>query len=254
MKAIIIEDEKKIATDLKRMLKKVSPEIEIQATLESIEASVNWLQHNPMPELIFMDIQLGDGLSFQIFSKVKIECPVIFCTAYDKYALDAFKANGIDYLLKPLNEEILAESLQKLNALKSHFIQNPQSINELISSISKTNVNYKTSYLISYKAKMLPVPVTNIVYFTITDGQTTLLTNTEETYTIAKNLEDLENELDPRLFIRANRQFLISFSFIKEVEHYLNRKLEVLLTVKTEESIIISKEKSSEFLSWMENR
>ena len=254
MKAIIIEDEKKIATDLKRMLKKVSPEIEVQAILESIDASVNWLQSNPMPELIFMDIQLGDGLSFQIFSKVKIECPVIFCTAYDKYALDAFKANGIDYLLKPLNEEILAESLQKLNSLKSHFIQNPQSINELISSISKSNVNYKTSYLISYKAKMLPVPVTNIVYFTITDGQTTLLTNTEETYTIAKNLEDLENELDPRQFIRANRQFLISFSFIKEVEHYLNRKLEVLLTVKTEESIIISKEKSSEFLSWMENR
>jgi DNA-binding LytR/AlgR family response regulator len=254
MKAIIIEDEKKIAQDLKKMLKKVQPEMEVMAVLESIDASVAWLQNNASPDLIFMDIQLADGLSFQIFSKVKINCPVIFCTAYDKYALDAFKSNGIDYLLKPVNEEMLAESLGKMNALKNHFSQNQELITEIISSIKKSNRSYRTSYLISYKSKMLPVPVANIVYFIITEGQTTLYTKDGDFFTINKNLEELENELDPKIFFRANRQYLIAYPFIKEAEHYLNRKLEVLLTCPVDEPIIVSKEKATEFLSWMENR
>lgn len=254
MRTIIIEDEKKIAADLKRMLKKIDPQIDIPAMLESVETSVQWLQSNPMPDVIFMDIQLADGLSFQIFSQIKIDCPVIFCTAYDKYALDAFKVNGIDYLLKPLNEEILAESIQKLHTLKKHFVQSPQSINEIIAQIKNANVNYKTSYLINYKSKLLPIPVGNIACFTIEDGQTTLYTKHNESFLITKNLEDLENELDPQQFFRANRQHLINHAYIKEAEHYLNRKLEVTLSIKRQEPIIISKEKAGEFLSWMENR
>jgi DNA-binding LytR/AlgR family response regulator len=254
MKAIIIEDEKKISQDLKKMLKKVQPDMEVLTVLESIDSSVKWLQENAMPDIMFMDIQLADGLSFQIFEKVKVSCPVIFCTAYDKYALDAFKANGIDYLLKPVNEEMLVESLSKIKNLQNHFVHNQELLSDIIASVKKANTNFKTSYLISFKSKMLPVSVANIVYFFLAEGQTTLYTKDGESFSIGKNLEELENELDPKVFFRANRQYLIAYPFIKEAEHYLNRKLEVSLTVPVNEPIIVSKEKSSEFLSWMENR
>lgn len=254
MKVIIIEDEKKIASDMKRMLKKLDPGIEIMAMLESIQQSVKWLQTESRPDMIFMDIQLADGLSFQIFQKVSIISPVIFCTAYDKYALDTFKSNGIDYILKPITEESLAAALRKVINFKNQFLQDRSDLSELLLSINKSTNAFKTSYLVSYKSKMLPIPVTRIAYFMIREGMTTFYCKDEKNYPISKNLDELENELDPKQFYRANRQYLVSYDYIKEIEHYLNRKLELILTISTDDAIMVSKEKASEFLSWMENR
>lgn len=254
MKAVIIEDEKKSAGELKKMLRTVAPQVEVLIVLDSVANSVSWLKNNPSPDLIFMDIQLGDGLSFRIFDEHKVACPVIFCTAYDKYALDAFKANGVGYLLKPIHEDDLKECLERVDTLQKHFNLNGNSITELVNSIRKANPSYKSSYLVSFKSKMLPVAATDIVYFTIQDGQCKMLTKENASYFLSKNLEELESELDPRLFFRANRQYLVGFGYIKEVEHYINRKLEVYLTLEKQEPIIISKEKATEFLSWMDNR
>lgn len=254
MKAIIIEDEKKSASELKKLLKITAPDIEVLATLESISEAVSWLKAKPHPEIIFMDIQLADGLSFKIFSEVKIECPVIFCTAYDKYALEAFKANGIGYLLKPVDETQLRQCIDKVNSLRNHFVMNGNTMLDLVNSIKKANPSYKTSYLVNYKAKMLPISVADVVYFALREGQCKMLTKDGGNYIVPKNLEELENEVDPKLFFRVNRQHLLNFSFVKEVQHYLNRKLEVHLLIEKEEPIIISKERSTEFLSWMDSR
>ncbi|MBL7864580.1 MAG: response regulator transcription factor [Cyclobacteriaceae bacterium] len=254
MKAIIVEDERKSVVELKKMIRNCAPEIEIVASLESISESVSWLQENPHPDLIFMDIQLADGLSFKIFNEVKIDSPVIFCTAYDKYALDAFKANGMGYLLKPVLEEDLKACLHRVKSFRDHFQMNGKSMLDLVNSIKKAMPSYKTSYLVSYKSKMLPISVMDIIFFSLKDGQCKMLTKDGSSYFLAKNLEELENELDPKLFFRANRQFLVGYGHIKEVQHYMNRKLEVLLQNEKEEPIIVSKEKSTEFLSWMDNR
>lgn len=254
MKTIIIEDESKSANELKKILKAAAPHIEVVMMLDSIASSLAWLRANPSPDFIFMDIQLGDGLSFKIFNEHKIECPVIFCTAYDKYALEAFKANGVGYLLKPVREEDLKDCLNKIDTLRNHFVMNGNTMLELVNSIRKSNPSYKSSYLINFKAKMLPISVQDVVYFCIQEGQCKLRTKDNANYSIPKNLEELENELDPKLFFRANRQFLIGYSYIKEVEHYMNRKLEVHLALDKTEPVIISKEKSTEFLSWMDNR
>lgn len=254
MKAIIIEDEKKSAAELKKLLRIVSPETEIVTVLESISESVSWLKSKNHPEIIFMDIQLADGLSFKIFSEVSIECPVIFCTAYDKYALEAFKANGIGYLLKPIDEVQLRQCIERVYALRKHFVMNGNTMLDLVNTIRKANPSYKTSYLVNFKAKMLPISVADIVYFALREGQCKLLTKDGLSYQLPKNLEELENEIDPKLFFRVNRQHLLNYSFIKEVQHYLNRKLEVHLQIEREEPLIISKERSTEFLSWMDNR
>lgn len=254
MNTIIVEDEKKGVAELKKLLSTCSPEMEVLATLESVSDSISWLNTHKHPDLIFMDIQLADGLSFKIFNEVKIECPVIFCTAYDKYALEAFKANGIGYLLKPIVEEDFRNCLSRIDSFRNHFKLNDRSMLELVNSIKNANPSYKTSYLVNYKTKMLPISITDIVYFTVGDGQSKMLTKSGDVYFLSKNLEELENELSPLLFFRANRQYLVAYTFIKEVQHYMNRKLEVHLQNEKEEPIIISKEKATEFLSWMENR
>lgn len=254
MKTVIIEDEAKSANELRKNLNIVAPEVEVLAMLDSIAGSLSWLKTNPAPDFIFMDIQLGDGLSFKIFNEHKVECPVIFCTAYDRYALEAFKANGIGYLLKPIREADLKDCLARVNTLRNHFMMNGNTMLELVNTIRRANPSYKSSYLVSFKSKMIPVSISDIVYFTIQDGQCRMLTKDGGKYAMPKNLDELENELDPKLFFRANRQFLVGYAFIKEAEQYINRKLEVHLTVEKEEPIMISKEKATEFLSWMDNR
>jgi DNA-binding LytR/AlgR family response regulator len=158
---IIIEDEQRAAADLALQLTTLDRGIEVAATLDSVAGSVNWLLNNPMPDLVFIDIHLGDGNCFEIFKQVQLTCPVIFCTAYDEYALEAFKLNGIGYIVKPIDRERLAEVLQKYQVLQQHYV--PSSLTpDTLSKIVQQQPRHKTSFLIPFKNKMVPLPVNAI--------------------------------------------------------------------------------------------
>lgn len=254
MKAVIIEDEKKAVLDLKRILQKLETGIEVVKELDSIEGSVEWLTNQPLPDVIFMDIQLADGLSFRIFSRVSITCPVIFCTAYDKYAVEAFKTNGIGYLLKPVDETELKSCLDKIRTLQNHFLIGQKSVSEIVERLQQQQRQFKTTYLVQDKVSLIPIKTEAIACFLIEEGWTYILLENGKRHTVAKNLDELEEELDPAMFFRANRQNILSANFIKSIEHYNNRKLLITLKATEQMQIMISKEKASEFLSWMESR
>ncbi|QGY44786.1 response regulator [Maribellus comscasis] len=254
MKILIIEDEPQTAIDLAQTLKKAEPAIEIENILESVHRSVEYLTENPMPELIYMDIQLADGLSFDIFKQVKITCPVIFCTAYDEYALNAFKLNGIDFILKPFDLKSVRASLEKINLLKEHFQKEDHYAKSVSSMIHSFRPGTKSSFLVNHKGKMIPVATSDIAYFFIADELTFLFTFDEQKYIVNYSLEVLEGQVDSQQFYRANRQYLINFGAIREVEPYFNRKLVVKLNVKCKEQILVGKLKVTSFREWLTNR
>jgi DNA-binding LytR/AlgR family response regulator len=249
---IIIEDEQKAAADLAAHLTILDPEIEVIAILDSVAGSVNWLLNNPMPDLIFMDIHLGDGNCFEIFKQVQIRCPVIFCTAYDEYALEAFKLNGIGYIVKPIDRERLTEALQKYHVLQQHYVPSALTT-DTISRIVQQQPRYKTSYLIPFKNKMVPLPVNAIACIYVKQERTYIVT-AEDELMINKTLEQLQMELDPFLFYRVNRQYIISFRYIKEIEQLSSRKIGILLSIPYDEPIVVSKDAASGFRAWMEER
>lgn len=260
MKILIIEDETNAAADLHQMLLKYNPEFIIAGVTDSIESSLEWLSMNDQPDLIFSDIQLADGLSFEIFKKHRVSCPVIFSTAYDEYAIQAFELNGVGYLLKPTDETKLAASLNKVEMLRESLagqsLKHPSfvDLNRLFSSFEFNKKAYKTTLMISFKGKIFPLQIADISCFTIRNKITFVYTNTGKSYMIPQNLEDLEQVLNPMDFFRANRQNLIAFHAIREAEPYLGRTTLVHLNISIPEKIVVSKPRGSEFFSWMENR
>lgn len=255
MNIIIIEDEIQTAWDLKQSIEKLRPGLIVKAVIDSVESGHEWFAENKQPDLIFSDIQLGDGMAFDIFNKIELTCPVIFCTAYDEYAILAFRNNGIDYLLKPVDEKALEKSLVKIDSLKKPADHEyvPSLINKALMEIEKNIKNYKNSFLVPYRDKLIPVVVENICFFRIQNEQLQLHTKDNKIYFLNYKLDYLETIIDPKLFYRANRQMLVSYSAIKEVEHYYDRKLLVHLITPTSEPVIISKAKASDFLKWMES-
>lgn len=253
MNAIIIEDEIKAARSLENLIVKLRPSIQIQAKLQSVEAAIDWLSHHDMPGLIFMDIQLSDGLSFDIFKSVTITCPVIFCTAYGEYALDAIKANGVDYLLKPFSEDDLKGALEKVESFRNFFQQH--SGNNLEDLIRKISVDEgKKSFLVFRDNKYMTVQTDQIAYIYIKYTSPAIVTFKGEEYTITQSLDQVQQQLSAKQFYRLNRQYLINFAAIREVEHYFARKLLVNLQVATPEKLLIGKEKTAVFLRWLEER
>jgi two-component system, LytTR family, response regulator LytT len=249
---IIIEDEQRAAADLAAQLTILDPEIEVIATLDSVAGSVNWFKNNPMPDLVFMDIHLGDGNCFEIFKQVQISCPIIFCTAYDEYALEAFKLNSIGYIVKPIDRERLAEALQKYHVLQQHYV--PSSLTtDTISRIVQQQPRYKTSFLIPFKNKMLPLPVNAIACIYVKQERSYMVTADDELL-VNKTLDQLQMELDPSLFYRVNRQYIVSFRYIKEIEQLSGRKIGIVLSIPYEEQIVVSKDAASGFKAWMEDR
>ncbi|MGA0557507.1 LytR/AlgR family response regulator transcription factor [Larkinella sp. VNQ87] len=253
MKTLIIEDEANAAHDLAAMLQKIDPTIQICAFLDSVETAIEWLRRNTPPDLIFMDIQLADGVSFEILREVEISSPVIFCTAYDEYALQAFRVNSIDYLLKPLEEADLKRSLDKLAFLRQQFGDWPQKLLNWFSQ-NRPASGGKSSFLVSFKGKLFPVQTRDIAYFIIEDSLSFLITFDGRKLPLSQTLDVIEEQLDPRQFYRANRQYIIAFEAVKEVEPYFARKLAVKLRSIKPETVFISREKSTSFLHWLENR
>ena len=250
MKALIIEDEIMAAQSLQKLLNEVSPETEILTVLETIEDTVAWLEENPMPDLMFMDIHLADGSSFAIFDRVDITCPVIFTTAYDEYALKAFEVNSIDYLLKPISKDALARAIRKYH-LVGQRVQNDNHSNydALLEQLTGKK-RYKRCFLLPERDKLIPLPTSDIAYAYIDTKMVKLVSMSGKAYYMSQTLDELLAQLDPQMFFRANRQFIISRDAVKDVSIWFGNKLAINLTMETPEKIIISKARVAEFKHW----
>lgn len=248
MKALIIEDESIAAQALETLIKETSPETEIIDVLQTIEESVEWFEENPMPDLVFMDIHLADGSSFAIFEKVEITCPIIFTTAYDEYALKAFEVNSIDYLLKPINKADLERALKKFNSFAS--TPDKASLDGLLTQMGSLKKKYKTCFLIPERDKLVPLATGNIAYIFIDTKTVKAVSKDGHTYYLNQTLDDIMAQLDPEVFFRANRQFIISREAVKDLSIWFGNKLAINLTVPVPEKIIVSKARVGEFKSW----
>ena len=250
MKALIIEDEKLAAERLEELIHEIDPSIVISAKLKSIEQSIKWLKQNK-PDLIFLDIQLEDGLSFLIFDKVEIDAPIIFTTAYDQYAIKAFKLNSIDYLLKPIKKDELRESLNKYKNIKTSYLMD---FEEIIQSIQSKEVSYKKRFLIQYGQKIKKVEAEEIAYFYAMEKNVFLTTLSGNTYPIDYTLDKLLEILDSEKFFRINRKMIIGFDSIKNMIPFSRSRIKIELNPAAPKDIeaLVSVERSSFFKEWMD--
>ena len=262
MKAIIIEDEELAAEGLSISLKKVQANIEILAVLDSVKTAVHWLKNNPAPDLAFLDIQLADGLSFEIFEQTPINCPVIFTTAYDEYALRAFRVNSIDYLLKPIGTEDLKRTFDKLRLLKGETSSSslaPQYLSQdlikQVMAIATQQVKapqYKARFMIKIGEHLQTFPVEDIDFLMGENKIVWLYHKNGRKYIVDYTLDQLEDLLEPDRFFRLNRQFIASIETIKDVIAYSNSRLKIVFkTPPSKEDIIMSREKVEAFKSWL---
>ena len=246
MRVVIIEDEKPAARRLSRMLTTVG--IEPVAMLHSVEESVNWFYNNEHPELLFLDIQLSDGLSFEIFDEIKIKSAIIFTTAYDEYALKAFKLNSIDYLLKPIDEDELQNAIAKYKEL--HKTNNSFDLNKLKTILLPSN-NYKKRFTVKVGQHLKMISVEFIECFYSENKSTYLHTFENRSYVTEETLDALEAKLSPDLFFRVSRKFYININAVKDIVSYTNSRLKIRLNNFNETDIIVSRERVKEFKDWI---
>ena len=244
MKALIIEDETAAARNLAAILRQTAPDVEIVATLESVEESVEWLRSNPHPDLLFMDIHLADGDSFRIFDAVEIAAPVIFTTAYDQYALEAFKVNSIDYILKPIKIEELRRAFDKLRRLSA-----PQ-VAEYVEQTNRFVTSRSRGFLIPFRDKLVPLTPEEIAYFHTSDERVSVATLDVRTLPVDRSLDTLMGQHPAADFYRANRQFIVSRRAIADLSVWFGSRLTLNLCVKTPVRIVISKARVPEFKRW----
>ncbi len=253
MNIVIIEDESFTANDLAETLLSLEPDVNIIEVLSSVKSAVSYFTKNGSPDLIYSDIQLGDGLSFEIFKAVRITAPVIFCTAYDEYAMNAFKANGIDYILKPYSEKQIAESLEKFKTISFNAKNDDVMYKELIDSLINRKESKKSSVLVHFKDKILPVRIDEIALFYIENEVVTLITLDKKKYTITKSLDEL-SQLCGDNYFRVNRQYLVNRKSVIDASQYFGRKLIVNVKVPVGDKITVSKGKVAMFLKWLEQQ
>ena len=242
MKVLIVEDETAAYENLTDILAEVAPDIRVTQT-------VGWLQSNPAPDLIFMDIHLSDGSAFAIFDRIKLETPIIFTTAYDRYAIEAFKVNSIDYLLKPVKVEDVEHALEKYSKLtRQDLLQYLAQLTQL-----KPAPKYKDKLLIAHKDKLLPVSIKEISYFYATGKNTYVRLKDGNCYPYSKTLEQIVSSLNPTDFIRANKQFVIARDSVTDITIWFDSRLLITLDTEVPERVYVSKNKASEFKTWLVN-
>ncbi|QHT70593.1 response regulator transcription factor [Rhodocytophaga rosea] len=257
MKVLIIEDEPYAQEELKRLLALCDPSIQVWECIDSVEDSIIWLEEPNEPDLIFMDIQLSDGLSFDIFKHTEVKAPVIFTTAYDEYAIRAFKVNSIDYLLKPVEEEALKSALRKYAAIRRQYTPpaqaqnyfNPAQIEQLL-QLNKRD--YKSRFVTTIGDRIKQIGVEQVAYFFADDNTVYLVTADKKKYIINYTLDQLEELLDPRHFFRINRKYITKITAIGDINKYFNSRLKVSLVPPVEDEILISRVKVPDFLDWMD--
>jgi DNA-binding LytR/AlgR family response regulator len=248
LKVVIIEDELPAFKRLSNLLHQVTNgNTEVLVHLDSIAAAIPWLQQNETPHVIFMDIHLADGSAFDLLKKIKVDCPVIFTTAYDQYALEAFKTDGLDYLLKPVKKEDLVLSLQKRNRFAQLFKQKAF----IEETVKNGNPVFKKRFIVRFGEHIKTLDVEEIAYCFSSHKATCACTFSGQTYPIDHNLDALEQMLDPMDYFRINRQFITNIRAIKEMKTYSKGRVFLLLQPATEESLIVSSEKSAKFKKWL---
>lgn len=254
MKAVIIEDEEIIAKVLENKINKVAPDVDVIHVLPSLKTARKWFGENAEPDLLFMDIQLSDGVSFDIFKDFSLKCPVIFTTAYDEYAIRAFRVNGVDYLLKPVKDNELAAAIEKCRKLQEKNERPPADISELIRSLSNPSASkYKEKFIVNVRNQWMPINTKDIACFSKEVLNYIYLFNGEKYMIDYVTLEEVEELLDPRQFCRANRQFIINIDAIQSVKPVENSKLIIKLKEPNHKlEIDMSRLKSPEFKKWMD--
>lgn len=253
MKALIIEDELPAARRLIRLIGEVAPEISVIGQLDSVESAISWFRTNPMPDLVFLDIHLSDGYSFSIFKEIDITAPIIFTTAFDEYALEAFKVNSIDYLLKPVEVENLQKSIIKLKNLQGGKITELMKNIDSILHESRHLSKYKTRYLIRQKNQLLRVEEKQVAYFLAHDKIVALVTFENRQFIMDENLGWYESQVDPDKFYRLNRSVLASRESIIKIFTHFNGKLKVELIPPLKEDVFVSRDKAESFRMWLED-
>lgn len=257
LNVIIIEDEPSIARHLQRILTKTE-DVEVLKTLDTVEDSIAWLTTNMEKcDVIFSDIQLLDGLSFEIFKRVPPTKPIIFITAYEEYTLEAFQTNGIHYIVKPFEADDVSKALEKYRILMGNTTSgiDEQRLNAVMQSLSIGNpLNYKQAYLVHFQNKLIPIKVEDIAWFYTENEVVYARTFKNKSYTIESTLERVSSEISPVSFFRANRQFILNRNAVQDIDFYFNGRLVVNAVPATDEKIIVSKAKVPEFKNWIGNK
>ncbi|MBO9657652.1 MAG: response regulator transcription factor [Chitinophagaceae bacterium] len=248
MRAIIIEDEKPAAEKLQKAIMKADIDMDVVATLSSVKSAVEWLEDNDMPNLLFMDIELSDGLSFKIFDAVNITSPVIFCTAFDEYWQEAFEHNSIDYLLKPVKQEKLEAALKKYDKLKQHFSAD---VRQFLQSRQQQVSEYKKRFLVKRGTDYISVKTDDIAYFYATHKLVCMIDQKNQKFILDQSLSEIEKQLDPSMFYRVNRKYLVHLNAIKKIKTFPKSKLLLELEPSINEDIIISQDNVTAFKEWM---
>jgi len=251
MKALIIEDEHPAVKRLSKLLNKIRPEIQVCQVIDSVEGAVEFFTQEPALDLIFMDIQLADGLSFEIFNLTKIHSPVIFTTAYDQYTLKAFKVNSVDYLLKPIDVDELQESLQKFDAYFNKKVQyNNSAITEMLQALQQPT--YKERFIVKAGQQLTFISIEEINYFYSEGGMVFAKASPKKKHIIDYTLDQLENLLNPASFFRLNRKIIVNIDAIRKISTYFNSRLILDLNPKADFEVIVSRDRVSTFKKWLD--
>ena len=249
MKVLIIEDETAASENLTCMLQEIDSEIEVLRVLESVQQTVRWLKSNPAPDLIFMDIHLSDGSAFTLFQEMEVTAPIVFTTAYDQYALDAFAVTSIDYLLKPIKTCELTRALDKFKRwTRSDIMDYLQRMMKMQPSSASDRI---TSLLVPVKDKLVPVSLDDVACIYSTDRKTQIHLKTGQMLLYNRSLESLIGGLDPSRFFRANKQYIVARDCVKEIVVWFDSRLLVKMPIELPEPLFISKNKAAEFKNWM---
>ncbi|MFI5129454.1 MAG: LytR/AlgR family response regulator transcription factor [Chitinophagales bacterium] len=257
MKILIVEDEELAVKKLQKTLAGVEPDAEVVAVTDSILSTVNWLEENPDPDLILMDIELSDGQSFEIFNQAKIKSPVIFTTSYDEYALKAFKVNSVDYLLKPIQKEDLEAALTKLKNMKELYKSDETkpdvSIDNLVKELQQKlqPKEYRKRFLVKHAQKLVSIEIDEIAYF-FSDGRLNFFkTFDNKKFVVDYTMDELEDMLDPTKYFRISRSFYISVDSVDQIHDYFGNRLMLMLKPAVDKESIVSREKVTDFKKWM---
>jgi two-component system response regulator LytT len=250
IRTLIIEDEQPAALRLKKLLGSIDTEIEIIDILDTVESSVKWFANHPQPDLIMLDIQLGDGLSFDIFRKAKVDSYVIFTTAYDEYAIKAFEVNSIDYLLKPIDENRLSNSLNKFRKFRS--ASQSADINNLLETFEKRTDRFKKRFVVSIANKIKVVDTKEIAYFYSKEKNSFLCTFDNRHYPLDFSLDHIEEMLNPEHFFRVSRQFLVQFRSITKIDILSKSRIKLETNPPSGEEIMVSSARTAEFRQWLD--
>jgi DNA-binding LytR/AlgR family response regulator len=252
MNIVIIEDEPQAASRLEKLLKELLPASKIVASMDSVKRAVQWFQANLPPDLALMDIQLADGIGFEIFEKCQVNCPVIFTTAYDKYALRAFKVNSIDYILKPVDKDELSNAILKLQSVTDKDRNVSQTIRNIGSAVEMLMKKYKSRFVIKVGEHLRTIEVEQIRYFFSQDKATFCVTGENRNFILDYTLEQLEEMLDPTEFFRINRKYLVRASAIQDIISYTNSRLRLTLKGSADTDVIVARERVQQFREWLD--